>query len=204
MSDPHPTRPRRGVTSKASMIGVLRSLFRPARPAPPGHATDLDRQMMARAIELARRAADLGEVPVGAVVYETATGRALAEAFNTRERDADPTAHAELVGVREAARVLGDWRLNACTLVVTLEPCTMCAGLLVNARVGRVVYGAADPKAGACRSLFAITTDARLNHRCEVVSGVEAEACGQLLRDFFRARRGARRAEHNAGTNLDA
>lgn len=201
MSEPHPTRPRRGVTS---MIGMLRSLFRPARPAPAGHATDLDRRMMARAIELARRAADLGEVPVGAVVYETATGRVLAEAFNTRERDADPTAHAELVAVREAARVLGDWRLNACTLVVTLEPCPMCAGLLVNARVGRVVYGASDPKAGACRSLFTITADARLNHRCEVVPGLEAEACGQLLRDFFKARRGARRAEHAAGTDPDA
>lgn len=198
MNEPHPTQRRRGV------IGVLRALFRPVRSEPASHATDLDRQMMTRAIDLARQAAELGEVPVGAVVYETATGRVLAEAFNTRERDADPTAHAELVAVREAARTLGDWRLNACTLVVTLEPCPMCAGLLVNARVGRVVYGADDPKAGACRSLFAITTDARLNHRCEVVPGLEAEACGRLLRDFFKARRAARRAEHAAGTNSDA
>ncbi|MCC7387917.1 MAG: nucleoside deaminase [Phycisphaerales bacterium] len=150
--------------------------------------------MMTRAIELAGQAGAIGEVPVGAVVYETATGRVLGESFNTRERDADPTAHAELVAVRQAARTLGDWRLNGCTVVVTLEPCPMCAGMLVNARAGRVVYGADDPKAGACRSLFAITTDPRLNHRCELVAGVEAEACGRLLREFFRGRRRARRA----------
>ena len=148
---------------------------------------------MRRALDLARRAGAEGEVPVGAVVYETATGRLLGEGWNTRERDADPAAHAEMAAVRRAAERLGDWRLNACTLVVTLEPCPMCAGLLVNARMGRVVYGADDPKAGACASLFSITADPRLNHRCEVIAGVQGEACGALLRDFFRARRAARR-----------
>lgn len=144
---------------------------------------------MARALELAHEAAARGEVPVGAVVYNTNTGKQLAEASNTRHQSNDPTGHAELLAVRAAAAVLGDWRLTDCTLVVTLEPCPMCAGVLVNARVGRVVFGADDPKAGACRSLFAITTDTRLNHCCEVVAGVEAEACGRVLTEFFRDRR---------------
>ncbi|VAX41139.1 tRNA-specific adenosine-34 deaminase [hydrothermal vent metagenome] len=179
------------------VLGRLASIFRPSLP-PLGEADDAtatDREMMARAITLARRAAEQGEVPVGAVVYETGTSRVLAEAHNTREGDHDPTAHAELVAVREAARALGDWRLNACTLVVTLEPCPMCAGMLVNARLGRVVYGTDDPKAGACRSLFAITTDPRLNHRCEVIAGVEAKVCSQILREFFKQRRRDKRRD---------
>jgi tRNA(adenine34) deaminase len=146
--------------------------------------------MMDRAIELARAAALQGEVPIGAVVYDTATGEVLAEAANTRERDRDPCGHAELLAVRAAAARLGDWRLNHCSLAVTLEPCPMCAGAIVNARVGRVLYGAADPKAGAVRSLFSLLEDGRLNHRCTVIAGVRAEACAALLTGFFRELRG--------------
>ena len=144
---------------------------------------------MQRALEMARRAEAMGEVPVGAVVYDTATGSILAEAHNRREIDADPSAHAEFIAIREACAARGDWRLDGCSLAVTLEPCPMCAGLIVNARVDRVVYGASDPKAGACESLFEITTDQRLNHRCELVAGVHAEEAAQLLRAFFKARR---------------
>jgi len=162
-------------------------------PAPDPQATDADRRHMARALELADQAAREGEVPVGAVVYRTATGEALGEAFNRRERDADPSAHAEFTAILQACRRIGDWRLNDCTCVVTLEPCPMCAGLLVNARVGRLVYAAADPKAGAVRTLFALADDRRLNHRVEVVPGVEAERAGALLREFFRGLRAGRR-----------
>ena len=144
---------------------------------------------MRRALDLARQAAAIGEVPVGAVVYETATGQVLGEGFNRREVDHDPSAHAELLAICAAAFALGDWRLNACTLVVTLEPCAMCAGLIVNARLGRLVYGARDPKAGATDSLFRLTADPRLNHRVEPISGVLAEECAALLKDFFRALR---------------
>jgi tRNA(adenine34) deaminase len=157
----------------------------------PGAATALDGTHMRRALELARQAATLGEVPVGAVVYETATGVALGEAHNRRALDADPTAHAELLAIRIAAAKLGDWRLNACTLVVTLEPCPMCAGAIVNARLGRVVFGAADPKAGACGSLMSLTHDPRLNHRVAPVAGLLADESAELLRAFFRARREA-------------
>lgn len=152
-------------------------------------ATDLDRTAMNRALDLARGAAADGEVPVGAVVYITDTGEIIGEGANTRESDRDPAGHAELLAVRRAAAHLGDWRLNHCTVVVTLEPCPMCAGLMVNARVGRLVYGADDPKAGACRSLFAIPTDERLNHRCRIIAGLEAERSADLLREFFKARR---------------
>lgn len=148
-----------------------------------------DRAMMERALELAREAAVAGEVPVGAVVWETATGVVLGEGRNRREEDKDPSAHAELLAILEASRAVGDWRLNHCSLAVTLEPCPMCAGLIVNARVGRVVYGAADPKAGACGTLYEIATDPRLNHRAEVVAGVLTEEAGELLRAFFRDRR---------------
>ncbi len=148
--------------------------------------------MMARALELAREAAALGEVPVGAVVYETSSGRVVGEGFNRREIDRDPAAHAELIAIRAAASALGDWRLNSCTLVVTLEPCAMCAGLIVNARVGRLVYGARDPKAGASESLYAITSDPRLNHRVEgdgPIAGVMEEECAAILKEFFRVLR---------------
>lgn len=144
---------------------------------------------MDRALQLARDAAAMGEVPVGAVVWETESGRVLGEGFNRREVDADPSAHAEFLAIQRACAAVGDWRLNHCSLAVTLEPCPMCAGLIVNARVGRVVYGAADPKAGACESLFELTTDARLNHRVELITGVRARESAELLRSFFRARR---------------
>ena len=151
--------------------------------------TPLDETLMRRALDLAREASALGEVPVGAVICETASGKILAEAFNRRESDKDPAAHAEFLAVREACRVLGDWRLNHCTLAVTLEPCPMCAGLLVNARVGRVVYGADDPKAGAVRTLYSLLEDPRLNHACEVHAGLLADESAGLLRAFFRALR---------------
>ncbi|MBS0198644.1 MAG: nucleoside deaminase [Planctomycetes bacterium] len=144
---------------------------------------------MREAIGLARDAAVTGEVPVGAIVYETASGKVLARAANRRECDNDPAAHAEHLAIREAARESGDWRLNHCTLVVTLEPCAMCAGLIVNARVGRVVFGARDPKAGACGSLMSLTQDERLNHRVKPIAGVMEDECGALLKEFFRARR---------------
>jgi tRNA(adenine34) deaminase len=129
-----------------------------------------------------------GEVPVGAVILDPA-GALLARAHNQRESDADPTAHAEIVAIRAAARALGSWHLDGCTLVVTLEPCTMCAGAVVVARIARVVYGAADPKAGAAGSLWDVLRDRRLNHRAEVVGGILAEECGALLREFFAQRR---------------
>jgi tRNA(adenine34) deaminase len=145
--------------------------------------------MMARALDLARAAASAGEVPVGAVVYETATGRVLGEAGNLREQSQDPAAHAEMLAVRQAAAALGTWRLSDCTLAVTLEPCPMCAGLVVNARIGRLVYGCPDPKAGACGSLMSLTTDPRLNHRVTPIPGVMAEQSAALLREFFRSLR---------------
>ena len=157
----------------------------PADAAP----TPTDLAMMRRALELADAAAAMRETPVGAVVYMTATGRVLGEGFNRRETDRDPSAHAEHIAVLEAARAVGDWRLNHCTLCVTLEPCPMCAGLIVNARVGRVVYGADDPKGGAVRTLYTLLEDDRLNHRCEVIPGVLADESGERLRAFFRSLR---------------
>ncbi len=139
------------------------------------------------AISEARAAEEHADVPIGAVVVREDT--AVATGHNRREVDQDPTAHAELLAIRAAARRLGSWRLEGCTLYVTLEPCTMCAGALVLARLPRVVFGADDPKAGAVGALYDVPRDPRLNHNVEVVRGVEAEACGDLLRDFFRARR---------------
>lgn len=142
------------------------------------------RRLMALAIEQAEQAAGLGEVPVGAVVAD-ASGQVLGRAHNRRELDQDPLAHAELLALGQAARALGSWRLVGTTLYVTLEPCPMCAGALVNARVERLVYGCEDPKAGAVRTLFALCEDPRLNHRVQVVRGVESRRCAELLRDFF-------------------
>ena len=177
------------------MSWLARLLARNAAP-PRGEAhepTEFDRRAMHEALDAAREAAALGEVPVGGVIYETASGRTLAVAANRRETDADPTGHAELLAIRAACKARDDWRLTDCTLVVTLEPCLMCAGAIVNARVGRVVYGAADPKAGACESLYRVLADARLNHRPAVVAGLEAQACGSLLREFFRELRASKR-----------
>lgn len=143
---------------------------------------------MARALELARAGALRGEVPVGAVIVRD--GDVIAEAHNRTVEDRDPTAHAETVAIRSAARRLGDWRLEGCTLYTTLEPCALCAGAAVLARVPRLVFGAADPKAGMAGSLENLVQDPRLNHRVELRGGVLAEESAELLRDFFRARRG--------------
>jgi tRNA(adenine34) deaminase len=129
-----------------------------------------------------------GDVPIGAVVVRD--GVVIAARHNERELTGDPTAHAEVLALRDAATVVGHWRLLDCTLYVTLEPCVMCAGATVNARVGRVVFGATDPKAGAVTSLYQVCGDERLNHRPPVTSGVLAEECGTLLKAFFAARRG--------------
>jgi tRNA(adenine34) deaminase len=149
---------------------------------------ELDRRYMEQALELARRALDSADVPVGALVVRE--GHVIGRGYNQREKLRDPTAHAEMIALSAAAEFLGRWRLDGCTLYVTLEPCTMCAGALVLARIQRLVYGARDPKAGACGSLFEITQDPRLNHRVETVGGVLADAATALLQDFFRARRG--------------
>lgn len=153
----------------------------------------IDREFMRQALVEAQKAADAGEVPVGAVVVKD--GEVIAQGFNRRESWQDPTAHAELIAVRRAAEKLGSWRLDDCTVYVTLEPCPMCAGMLVNARVGRLVFGARDPKGGAVRSLFAINEDPRLNHRVEVKEGVLGEECGAILTQFFRSIRDARRTK---------
>jgi len=142
---------------------------------------------MRHALAEAERAVRQGDVPVGAVVLHES--KVIAVACNERELRHDPTAHAELLVLRDAARHLGRWRLDDCTLYVTLEPCAMCAGAIINARVGRVVFGAADSKGGAMGSLYNLTADPRLNHEPEVRHGVLAAECGDILEQFFRARR---------------
>jgi len=147
----------------------------------------LDERMMALALEEARACPAWGDVPIGAVVARGS--QVLGRAGNQRERLGDPTAHAEILALREASRAVGSWRLDGCTLYVTLEPCAMCAGAVVLARMDRLVFGAADPKAGFAGSLGDLVRDPRLNHRAEVASGVLAEECGEVLREFFRSRR---------------
>jgi tRNA(adenine34) deaminase len=142
---------------------------------------------MREAIAEAELAAAHDDVPIGAVIVHD--GEVIARGHNRREADTDPTAHAEILALRGAARQLGSWRLEGCTLYVTLEPCTMCAGALVLARLDRLVFGADDPKAGAVGALYDVPRDPRLNHQVEVVRGVDAERCGDLLRSFFAARR---------------
>ena len=146
-----------------------------------------DKAFMTLALEAADRGAELGEVPVGAVL--TIGDRVIVTTHNEREGSHDPTAHAEILALQRASRLLGRWRLSDACLYVTLEPCPMCAGALVNSRISRLVYGTADPKAGAVESLYQITQDERLNHRIEVLSGVCAEESSQKLKAFFRARR---------------
>jgi len=146
------------------------------------------------ALDEARASLATGDVPVGAVVVD-AEGRVVGRGRNRREADADPTGHAEVLALREVAELLGRWRLEDCTLVVTLEPCTMCAGALGLARVRRLVFGAYDEKAGAVGSLWDVVRDRRLNHRPEVLAGVLADECGALLREFFDGHRGPPEAE---------
>ena len=153
--------------------------------------------MMDLALGQARLALASDDVPVGAVVVSP-EGEVLGTGRNRREADGDPTAHAEILSLREAGRALGSWRLDGCTLVVTLEPCTMCAGAIVLARVRRIVLGAWDEKAGACGSIRDVVRDGRLNHRVEVTGGVRGEECAALLREFFAVRRGPGDVEEQA------
>lgn len=149
-----------------------------------------DQEFMRLALAEAEAAASKGEVPVGAVVV--CDGEVIASAHNLRETNADPAAHAEFLALEEAAEKLERWRLSDCTVYVTLEPCAMCAGLMVNARIARCVFGASDPKAGACGTLFSLQDDERLNHAFEVRSGVLEDECRALLQNFFRERRKGR------------
>ena len=153
----------------------------PSNPAPDWAA------VMAFALDEARAAAKHGDVPVGAVVV--VDGQVVARRHNERQLTGDPTAHAELLAVRDAAQAIGSWRLDGATVVVTLEPCPMCAGALQQARVARVVFGAADLKTGACGSLYNLGTDPRLNHEFEIIHNVRADECAALLTDFFAPRR---------------
>ncbi len=145
--------------------------------------------LMQEAIAEANAALALEEVPVGCVVLHRPSGQIIGRGHNRRETHADPTAHAEMLALRQAAANLGHWRLIDCTLAVTLEPCPMCAGAIVNARVGRLIYGCDDPKAGAVRTLFRLCDDPRLNHRVEIAAGILADSCARLLSDFFKAQR---------------
>jgi len=148
---------------------------------------DLDLRYMREALDVARRAWESEDVPVGALVVRG--NRVIGRGFNQREQLQDPTAHAEMIAITAAAEAIGHWRLEDCTLYVTLEPCPMCAGAIVQARLRRLVFGAYDAKAGACGTLFSISDDPRLNHRVETLGGVLAGPCAELLREFFRHRR---------------
>lgn len=163
---------------------------RPAVPTRSRLFVD-DAAAIGHALEVARAAAYSDEIPVGAIVLDP-TGRVIATAHNGRVDRHDPTAHAELLALRTAGQALGSWQLVGCTLAVTLEPCTMCAGAIVLSRIARLVFGAWDPKAGAVGSLWDVVRDRRLNHRPEVVGGVRAAECGALLEEFFAARRAPR------------
>jgi tRNA(adenine34) deaminase len=156
-------------------------------PYPVNVESSLDQRYLRHALEQASQAADAGEVPVGAIVVHQ--NQILATGQNRVLRDIDPTAHAEIVALRAAANALGNYRLTDCDLYVTLEPCAMCAGAMIHARLGRLIYGAADPKAGAAGSVLEVLNHPRLNHQVSVTSGVLAEECGELLRGFFRSRR---------------
>lgn len=156
-------------------------------PWPSPDEFDVDSVYMLRALQLADQAASEDEVPVGAVVVHG--GRVIGMGYNQREALSDPTAHAEMIAITQAASSLASWRLEDCTLYVTLEPCAMCAGAILQARLPRIVYGARDPKAGAVDSLFRLLDDPRLNHRAAVTGGVLAEPCGLLLTQFFAEKR---------------
>lgn len=148
---------------------------------------DLHGVYMNMALEQAAAAAEQDEVPVGAIIV--CQNRVVAAAYNQREMLKDPTAHAEMIAITQAAESLQSWRLEDCTLYVTLEPCPMCAGAIVQARIPRVVYGASDAKAGAVNSLYELLSDSRLNHQAEVISGIESARCGKILSEFFQSKR---------------
>ena len=149
---------------------------------------DTDTAMMKLALTEANLAAAMGEVPIGAVIYRG--DEVLAKAHNLRESTADPTAHAEILALRAAASEVGTWRLDGCSIAVTLEPCPMCAGALVNSRIDRLVYGAPDPKMGCVHTLYQLCTDPRFNHRLQVTPGLMQAECVAILQTFFQARRG--------------
>lgn len=155
---------------------------------PDEQAAKQDQQFMRIAIDAAKIAEENGDVPIGAVIVHQS--QIIAKAYNQREQLKDPTAHAEIIALTQAAAAMESWRLEGCTMYVTLEPCPMCAGALVLARIDRLVYGCDDPKTGACGSLYNIVQDERLNHRVEVTSGVLADDCTALLQEFFVSRRG--------------
>ncbi|WP_017718099.1 tRNA adenosine(34) deaminase TadA [Kamptonema formosum] len=157
---------------------------------PPIHNLEAHRHWMRQALELAQAAGDAGEVPVGAVIVDS-TGNLIAVGENRKQRDCDPAAHAEIVAIRAAGKVLGNWHLNQCTLYVTLEPCPMCAGAIVHARLGLLVYGADDPKTGAIRTVANIPDSACSNHRLPVLGGILESACRQQLQAWFARRRGS-------------
>lgn len=165
-------------------IGI-RSMIEPAVNSP--NKPTVDEQYMRIAFDQAKIAEANGDVPIGAVIVHN--GQIIAKAYNQREQLQDPTAHAEIIALTQAAAALENWHLNGCTIYVTLEPCCMCAGALVLARIDRLVYGCDDPKTGAVKSLYNIVTDERLNHRIEVTSGVLADECSALLQGFFARRR---------------
>jgi len=148
---------------------------------------NLDEHFMHAAIEAAKVAEENGDVPIGAVIVHN--NRIIGKAYNQREQLQDPTAHAEIIALTQAAAAIGSWRLEGCRMYVTLEPCPMCAGALVLSRMDRLIFGCNDPKTGACKSLYNIVQDERLNHRLEVTSGVLREECSRLLQDFFQKRR---------------
>jgi tRNA(adenine34) deaminase len=168
--------------------------FENAMAQDPSAAVPAHEEFMRRALREAEAALAEDEVPIGSViVYDDPTNnssRVIAAAHNQREQLRDPTAHAEMIAITQAAQALSNWRLERCTLYVTLEPCPMCAGAIVLARMPRVVFGAADPKAGAVTTLFQMLDDSRLNHRAEVIAGVLAVPCGQILSKFFAEKRG--------------
>ena len=178
-----------GTRSRATVAAAMAT--DPILAADPEHDRWMD-----LALDEARQAADHGDIPIGAVVVRRGpdgSAQIVAARHNERELHDDPTAHAEVLALRDAATALGRWRLDDCLLVVPLEPCPMCAGMLVNARVPRVVWGADDPKAGACRTLYRLGEDPRLNHRFESVPGVLADECGAVLKTFFERLRTKRR-----------
>lgn len=157
-------------------------------PSPVVDLADAER-LMHLALDQAKLALDVDEIPIGCVIRHDPTGRIIAASHNRRHVDHDPTAHAEILAIRQAAEIIGDWRLIDCTLVVTLEPCPMCAGAIVNARIPRLIYGCTDPKAGAVDTLYSITADKRLNHQIHTLPCILAPECAQMLTDFFKKQR---------------